>query len=380
MTIHSVQIQGKRLTPNQPSLTGVDPVWVRVRPGLRRGAAIASDALTAMGKNLTLHGHGRNEHEDIRIAAAWMKARGIRDLILWDANELTVRTLPTAIELANNSEVNLWLVYGGPTTDTLLRKLDAFPRKDVQDLPRTVTHPPKDPQFVWNLGPPVDARFFQFRTIAMENCPLQVVTFDQQLSTTASCLDQATDPNVALHDALAKVLLDSHSDATLLARLKAIQAAAWNHDIYVKIDFARVLNSPERPRQTLRETDRILLNYRQPLRAIAVALTLRGIDLSTLNSITIKDVTDEGYLPAILPTWLHSTALRIALLAQKHLRCLQGASPPEALVNLAPRTLSTYVRQTAADLGIHAHGRRVLTSRQRNTWLRSLGINLISLP
>lgn len=382
MTIHAVPIRGQQLRPARPSLMGNDPLWVRIRPGLRRGAAIASDALSALGKNLTLHGHGRNEQEDIGLAASWIRARQISHLVMWDAHELTTRTLPTAVALAERSGVHLWLIYGAPVSDSLLRKLAAYPRAELASIP--VPAPRSGPDFSarmrWNLGLPAGEPFFLFRTRVSDTQSLQVIAYERQMDRTILALAESGDSKSVIRLALTDAILEGDSDASICARLKGIQAAAWHHDIYVSVDFDRLLNSPERPRVPHHETDHLLLTYRQPLRAIAVGLALRGVGAKDITGLSLSDITDSGHLPPSIGIDGHSPALCLALRAQRLLRVSQGASADDSLLPIAERTLTTYVHQAGSDLGIDPCVARIPTRTSRDRWLNGLGIRIESLP
>lgn len=381
MTIRCIQVDSQQLSPTPAVLTGSDPLWIRIRPGLRRGAAIASDALSALGKNLTLHGHGRNEQEDIGLAAAWIRARQISHLIMWDAHELTTRTLPTAVAIAERSGVHLWLVYGAPVRDALLRRLAEFPRDELGSIP--VTAPLRAPEpstkVPWDLGMPAEEPFFLFRTRVPDAQSLQVIAYERQMASTMVALEEAGDAKTSIRQALTNTILEGDSDASMCARVKGIQAAAWHHDIYVSIDFDRLLNSPERPRVPPHETDHLLLAYRQPLRAIAVGLALRGVGIKDITGLSLSDITDIGHLPPSIRIDDPSPALCLALRAQRLLRVSQGASPDDPLLPLAQRTLTTYVHQAGQDLGIYSCVARIPTMTNRNRWLNGLGIRIESL-
>lgn len=381
MTIQCIQVDSHQLHPAPPAPMGSDPLWIRIRPGLRRGAAIASDALSALGKNLTLHGHGRNEQEDIRLAAAWIRARQISHVVMWDAHELTTRTLPTAVAIAEQSGVHLWLAYGAPISDSLLRRLAAYPRAELASIPVATPQeaPESSTKAPWDLGLPAEEPFFLFRTRVPDAQSLQVIAYERQMANTMEALDEAGDARTSIRQALTNTILEGDSDASMCARIKGIQAAAWHHDIYVSIDLDRLLNSPERPRVPPHEMDHLLLAYRQPLRAIAVGLALRGVGIKDITGLSLSDITDNGHLPPSM--WIDdpSPALCLALRAQRLFRVSQGASPADPLLPLVQRTLTTYVHQAGLDLGIHSCVARIPTMTSRSKWLNGLGIRIESL-
>lgn len=378
MIIRAIDVAGSELEPPPAQLRGPAPAWVRVRPGLRRGAAIATDTLTALGKNIALSGQGRNEQEDIYLASAWMRARQIRDLVLWDAQELTIRTLPTATRVAELADANLWLLYQEPTQESLLRRLRPY-ESDISDLDLLTRKAPsttRKSQRAWDLGSPTLSPFYAFRDEAAARNPLQLVPFDQRIQRAENAFNKSSHPEVVLRQQLSEILHAGHPHARLVAELKGLQAAAWHRDYYIHIDFVRLLNSQELPQYPLTEVDEQLLSYRQPLRAIAISLSLRGHDLTQIQGLRLSDANPDHAYPQLSPNHEITDDLATCIHAQFHLRHAQTATLNDPLLPLSARSLATYIRQAATDLGIHAHGRRVLTTRKLQHWLSSLGITI----
>jgi len=122
-----------------------------------------------------------------------------------------------------------------------------------------------------------------------------------------------------------------------------------------------------------------LLSYRQPQRAIATALTIRGIDLDDIAALTLHDVQADGTIgsPPLIddPT----DASRLAARAQRRLRELQGATDADGLLCPDAKTLARFVNDATADLGLNIAGRRVERQTDPTAWLKRLGITLRDL-
>lgn len=381
--MHAINTRGSQIDPPEVLTPGSHVLWVRCRPGMRRGAALASDTLTALGKNLALRGHGRNEHEDINLAVAWMRAADVTDLVLWDVQELSWRVLPTAEKLADLVPARLWLLVQPPITDPLARRLqphlvDSSALAQLTAHPNPTTAHMREPK-PWDLGPAPDTPFTHFRHQLPDLSPLLTTTYDRQWAHTQLVLTHGV-IDEALRDVLADLLHDALDDARLLTALKAVQAAAWTHDRFVSIDYARLMTTPERPTVTSLEAETLLLAYRQPHRMLATALTLRGIDLNTIRRLRVADVNPEGHIHGDALNGDSTPPLQSAFKAQSHLMQLLGHDQGSPLLPLTDRTLTQAIRDAATDLGIHAHGRRILSSNTRDQWLRSLGITIRDLP
>ena len=136
------------------------------------------------------------------------------------------------------------------------------------------------------------------------------------------------------------------------------------------------------PRGPREEADAALAAYRQPHRAIPVALTRAGRDLADIGAVRVQDAADDG-------SALHVARERIAVgpntaravHAQRQLRLAAGAGPADPLLPYSPKALAKALTEAATDLGLHVHGRRAERTRDHTEGaLRALGVTVETLP
>lgn len=75
------------------------------------------------------------------------------------------------------------------------------------------------------------------------------------------------EPAAELDAMLLSAVSKNADESRLLFNLRALQIAAWHHDLLVTIDITQLLHSEERPRSPIAEIDHDLSAYRQPIRA-----------------------------------------------------------------------------------------------------------------
>lgn len=123
MSVYAVDIEQQPITlPGGPFPAG-SATWVQVRPNLRRLHVLAGDIMAGYGKRHDLSGKGRNEHEDIAHAVAWLQAYGSPALVVVDAQWLHHLILRRLVQLAQDADVELWLLHRGERTDIFDRAL-----------------------------------------------------------------------------------------------------------------------------------------------------------------------------------------------------------------------------------------------------------------
>jgi hypothetical protein len=358
------------------------PVWVFVRPDLRRGAAVAADILTAMGKQLTWHGKGRNENDDLQLALAWMHAHESSDLVIANAQHAPAHTLNALRELAANAGVPLWLLHRSPIDDAKLDKINRMSTRSgsLCDVP---PHLPAAslPIAVARMAVNVpDADFPTFYSELLEggeNMGPAAQIYLQQLVTTDLLLQTSPNPITTLGASVTSLLLDAPIESEITCRIRAMQVTAWRHDIFLDADLPTCFASEDRPTIRGPDLDTTLLRYRQPQRAIAIALTLRNIDLIRIASLTVGDIDQHG-LPTRMPDVISpEDPIFRAFRAQKHLRIFQGATAGDPLLCQDLKSLARYVLDAQQDLGVNVAGRLVERSTKSSTaWLKSLGITI----
>lgn len=376
-----VCVNAQDFDPQQATFNHGDPgtVWVHVRPDLRRSAAIAADLLTALGKDLTWHGKGRNEESDRNLAQAWVQAQGIHDIVLSNAQHAPEGALRYLLSLAHDCGTTIWLLHRSPITDAHLCLLQSLCTETAQtaNIPPPYTAPssPRDP--IANFPVPT-ADFLHFAHIIRDhdNWREAGTTFRSQHNITHAKL--ANTPTIdTTCDEIMRVLFQASATCELVTRLRACQLAAWKVGIHVGINFDVLLSHQERPSTQPHRLDRQLMSYRQPQRIVTSSLTIRGMPLDDIRRITVHEALADPKLESIIDD--ASDDLATAWQALINLRLLEGAKPIEALLPQSERTLASFVTQATADSGINIAGRRVERTRSPIRWLSQLGIAVRSL-
>lgn len=358
------------------------PAWITVRPDIRRGAAVAADLLVALGKDLTWHGKGRNENEDVMLAKAWIAAIRVVALVVVNAQEAPLPTLDVLRGIAAACGIDLWLLHRAPIDDRTHRKIIKMSTRTAT-LEAVPPHTAR-PHAVYPAGPVVDvpeAAFPTFRAALVReprHAPA-LALYDQELNAGVDAINRGASPTDTITKAVLRAVHDAPHDGELVSRLTALQVLAWRHDQFLGIDFERLLNSVDRPRSKTLELEQRLLAYRQPQRMIVTALTRRGVPLSTIDTLRVCDANSNGELQQTDCDISESRDLRVAVNAQRLLRITQGALPSDRLFVPDAKTLARFVNDAATDLGANAGGRRVERNLDSRTWLSRLGIALRTL-
>ena len=385
----SVDVTGAPVTipAHPPLVTGA--LWIEARPDLRRLHVLAGDLLAALGKRRDLAGKGRNEQDDIRHAVAWATAHAITDLVVTEAQRLHPQILRGLITLAGDVGARLWLLHRPPREDAFARALTRRGATDAEwtDVPMPAAAPHRAVVEQGELPAVPADEFTTFRHSCRQTLPAEYAArVDAHFTSTAGRCDAALrDAGVnraTVSGLLHRILNPAPADAQLTVELRALQTAAWHHDLYVKIDLPRLLHSEERPRTPTAEADAALAAYRQPHRAITVALTRAGRDLTDITAVRFGDAADDGSVVNLAGDRVvlgpHTAR---AVQAQRQLRLAAGAGPDDPLLPYSPKALSKALTEAATDLGIHVHGRRAERTRDHTEGaLRALGVTVENLP
>lgn len=385
MPIHHVDVTEVALPLAGFSAAPGGALWVEIRPDLRRSAVVAGDILAALGKRRDVAGIGRREHDDIELAIAWMHAYEITALILTEAQRLHPLVLRQVIAWAKEADIPLWLLHRPPRTDAFVRRLErlaAHPRP-LDEVPQPITRSTRTgerqrPSLRVTLPA---AGFHQFRTAcsttlgpkAAERVALR------HASTAVRCYDvmqrDGATPDV-IAGLVEGVLRTAPEDDLLVTDIRALQLAAWHHDIYLKTDIPMLLASPERQLTDLETVDQALVAYRQPHRSVAVTLSLHQVGVRALCALTISMADRRGRF-VICPDGrlidMPEHGGR-ALRALVELRHKHGASEMAPLLHVSERAISQALNDANTDLNIRVHGRRAERHAHPGRWLRRLGL------
>lgn len=388
MPVHSIDITGELISP--PPWTGDgNPLWVDVRPNLRRIHVLAGDILAGLGKRRDVGGKGRNESEDVLLASAWLRAHRVGDLVVINAQLLDPRILLSLTKLAVSAGCDLWLLHRPPVSDTVQRALTrrADEVGSLDDVPVPVPAATDEPEDV-EADPAVPHHDFHVFASAVQretspaDARVVMAHYNAAAEPTAHRIATSTDAIPATADVLLEVIRAAPSDAHLIAQVRGVQVAAWHHDVHVSVDLPRLLNSEERPRVPVDAAGPTLLSYRQPYRAITWLLAAHHIGLDQIASAPIDTARPDGAVIGISGRKIQvDPSIRPAVRAQRALRLDAGASLEDPLLPYATKTLSYALTDATNDLGVTAHGR--LAERQTLAplpWLKKLGITIRELP
>lgn len=383
MPTHHVDVTDIPLELPTGPAAGGSALWVQVRPDLRRGAVIAGDILAALGKRRDVAGKGRNEHQDVTLAIAWMRAYDITALVITEAQRLHPTVLPKVISWANTAQIPLWLLHRAEHSDTFIRALarrGAHPRHLDEVPPPTprTTAPGQRPTLGVKLP---DAPFHQFRTAC--DTTLGKKAADRvrlrHTSTATRCYDtlRRDDSGPDVIARLAEGILGTAPEDDLLTvDIRALQLAAWHCDLYLKTDLPALLISPERQLTDPHTVDAALTAYRQPHRAVAVTLAMHQVGVRAIHQLPLTAANANGTV-ALGPgrqVEFPEHASR-ALRALVHLRTpLHEAKP--TLLGIPERAVSSSLNDAVTDLGIRVHGRTAERHSHPVRWLRRLGLTL----
>lgn len=388
MPTHHVDVTG---TPTPLPLGLPSPgsaLWFEIRPNLKRSAVIAGDILAALGKRRDVAGKCRNENEDVALVLAWLHAYDITALVATEAQNLTRLTLRHLVALAKAAGIPLWLLHRPPRSDDFTRNLTrvrAHPLRLV-DVPYPDTRTAaigNRAGFALHLDPAPP--FDRFRSALRELAsPEEYHTIQRHYTDTFTQCDDVLDRDGATIDVIATlvegVMAAAPLDDALIVGVRALQLAAWHHDTYVKTDIPALLASSERQLVDPITIDEALVAYRQPHRALVVALAAQQVGVIATLKITIADAKSPGlHVPDGRVLHLHEHTAR-ACRAQVELRRREGAAPGDPLLQLTDRGVSTALNQAALDFGIAVHGRRAERHVHPRRWLARLGITVSSLP
>lgn len=388
MPIHHVDVTGVALPPPGISAAPGSPLWVEVRPDLRRSAVVAGDILAALGKRRDVAGIGRREHDDIELAIAWMHAYDTAALVLTEAQRLHPLVLRQVIAWAKEANVPLWLLHRPPCTDAFVHylvRIAAHPRP-LDEVPQPVTRSTRTgerPSLKVTLP---TAGFHQFRSACTTTLgPKAAERVElRHASTAVRCYDVLRRDG-ATPDVIARlvegVLRTAPQDDLLVTDIRALQLAAWHHDVYLKADIPLLLASPERQLTDLETVDQALVAYRQPHRSVAVTLAMHQIGVRALQAITVDMADRRGRFVACpdgrtidMPE--HAARAVRALVELRHNHSASSTAP---LFDVTERAISQALNDASTDLNIRVYGRRAERHVHPNRWLRRLGLTPHSL-
>lgn len=384
MAVHTVDVTGVKLPAPPLVVAPESPVWIRVRPDIRRSATLATDILCALGKRLDVSGKGRNENADIELATAWIKAYGCNHLVLTDSQNLHHLMIAKVVRWTRDASIDLWLLHRAPRTDAFC---DALARQSPHELPlanvpRATPRPPAG-QGRPTLGVDIPmAPLHEWRRVCTETLtPTGRVKVQRRHDATYTRAMDQLDLHGPTVESVARIvetiLAPAPHDDVLVTDIRALQLACWQHGHYLRSDLPILLASEQRPTDDPRAVDALMTAYKEPYRALTVALTSQQVGQHHQRQLRRSAVTDDldirlpdGRLVSLLPHARRALTARLAQLDER---------TDTALLPNQDRVLSNALIQARDELGVIVHGRRAERSVQPHNWLRRLGLTLFNL-
>jgi hypothetical protein len=364
-----------------------DVLHVEVRPGLRRVHVLAGDIMDGFGKRRDVAGVGRNQQEDVTHAIAWLRAHGVRHLVVHRAERLHPIILTTLRGLVERAEVQLWLLHQPPRSDAFVsaigRRAAPVPATQLPAADAAASLTARRRQEPALPAVPHDD-FLDFAHACRASLGAaeyrQVMARLHERAAQAS-FHLARQPGaVGVAAFITETLNAVPADDELVVAVRALQIAAWHDDLYVQVHLDRLLASEERPRQDVAQVAAALAAYRQPYRAIVPVLTLAGLGVEQIAGLPVDAAAVDGSAIRAVSATIHmdpSTAA--AVRAQLHLR--RDAAPEAPFLPHTPKAMAKALTDAARDVGVHVHGRRAERTRSQTTSsLRALGITVTALP
>ena len=388
MAVYDVDINGLRVSAAIWHADG-DPVWVSVRPNLRRIHVLAGDILEALGKTRDVSGKGRNESEDVQPCRSLAGSSPHDGARTRRCPAPSPRILHSVTKLAATANVDLWLLHRPPMTDIVHRAIRrrSTTTATFEEVPQTIqsSAAPITATSDWPDVPNHDFHLFA----AAVNATLQPPEAGTVLAALRTGIIDAearivssVDPQAGVIATLTQLIRTVPVRAELVTGVRAIQTAAWNHDLHVSVDLTQFLNSEERPRVSPNDAAQALLAYRQPYRSIAWILSHHGVGVEEASCLPSSATDATGStIATTIGTIAVPRLLTTAVRAQRALRSSEGAQRDEPLLPYTAKTLGYALTDAAKDLGLPTHGR--LAERQSIAplaWLKKLGIIIRKLP
>lgn len=375
---------------------------ITVRPGIRRPGWLARDLLTAVGVRHDVSGQTGRDADDRALAALWLHAHGLRDVIVVGLEALPADLLPELIELTTLSGTSLWLIADQVLPDDLTSVLADWP---VQPCPpqqfsaRWLTAadtPPADADPVPAPSTPlppvvplVDFTVF----LATARRQLSVSDFaaveQRYVAERDAALEQVA-AGAAPVQVLRTALGQCRSASAAAVTVRAVQAAAFRHRVHLRVridmllaldDYAPVAAAADP------QTWELLHTYRQPLRQAACALTLAGLSPTEQAQLLLGDLDPLAPAVRVQGSWRAlPDAARPTLVALLASRRVVGAGDRDLLLArldgspVGPRTLPDMVATVQRETGVRLTvGQVERVPEPTARWARRRGITVSTL-
>ena len=224
--------------------------------------------------------------------------------MITDAQLLHPIILGKVCRLAIEAGTDLWLIHQPPISDHVFKSIQRLSDRtaELDEVPTAKpepTIPHSDAIDSADRRSPVPLVDFPFFIASLRELPIESARsiheiFADQFDRSSIAIQGAADQVRATSSEVVSLISLALGDDELIARLRALQVAAWQCDIFVNIDLKTLLMSEDRPRISPERADELLMGYRQPHRAIVVALTVRQIGIDDIVKTPISSTDSEG--------------------------------------------------------------------------------------
>lgn len=378
-------------------------VVITIRPDTRRIGWIARDVLTAVGVRHDVSGRVRSDSDDYQLAATWLDAHDVTDLIVVGIEMLPAELLPELIDLTTLAGSALWLVADHRLPATTTELLTDWPTATLGPVPfasrwlSPTTEPEPEPA---NAPLPDDsglpaavpyADVAVFRASCRQLLEAdEFAAVDERYLAAFDAADSALGAEADLCEVVRDAVLACRSCVETTVTVRAVQAAAFRRGTYLKIDLPTLLAHDDHVRAAAAGDPaswRSLRAYRHPHRQSICALTLLGASPTQLQATSVADLADDTTTLTIngreLPI---PCAARPVLRALKTTRMAVAAADDEPLVAdlagspVSERAMANVIGRVPAELGFRLDvGQIHRTPPAAHVWANRRGIRITEL-
>lgn len=372
-------------------------VVVTVRPDTRRAGWIARDLLAAVGIRHDASGVGRRDSDDRQLAATWLAAHEVDDVIVIGVEALPEGLIDELVDVTSLADAALWLVADHTLPERLTDTLADWP---------VMPCPPNEFRDRWLTATAVDGPGNVTDELPFEVPQVDFTTFRascryllnperfaeadrryrQQMVAAAARLDAGVDAIEVVRDAVEC----SRSRAATTVAVRAVQAAAFVRGIHVKVDLAALLAHDDHvPAATAARPNSwtALRAYRQPHRQAVCMLSMVGLAPTDIQTVTLADLDqDLAVISFGGRSWQIPDQARPMFRALRSTRRAAAAGRGDVLVAdldgtpVTERAIARFVATVPRELGFRIDVGQVERTRAATaSWARRRGIHTARL-
>jgi len=350
----------------------------------RASWAIGQDLLAGMGKRDDVTGAGRNHHDDLSVIQAWLSAHRVGLVVARHADWLPPDVLDSLTLLAAAAQARLAFVHDDGQAQHVVDHVTRHGGTVApwQPLAKELT-PPTSPRPRGTDGafpvylPRVAFPLFRAACRDLLTSPEHRLVDALYVASFRAWANTRPTGDLTAHDTLTGLLTACATPAEAVVVARACQAAALVDGHHLQVDLRTLLIEVDagRHRPLTQPELASLRAYRQPWRAVAVALHDAEISNAEIAALNVGDVDRDGALtdgPAVGPHT--ATYLR----AQRTWRLLSGAAARDPLIEVDGRYLHTGLLRAGLDLNLPvAPPKTGRGQRRADRWRHTLGLTLV---